>query len=89
MMSMRPAGIMRRNHPEEEKHVAEVAEVGKTYEVEIVEETTDEGPYGIAYIGEAIVTVPNAKIGDKVSVKITAVVPNYFTNRKEAFFIKA
>lgn len=69
--------------------MAEDAEVGKTYEVEIVEETTDEGSFGIAYIGEAIVNVPNAKIGDRVSVKITAVVPNYFTNRKEAFFVKA
>ncbi|MPZ48013.1 MAG: TRAM domain-containing protein [Dehalococcoidia bacterium] len=69
--------------------MAEEAEPGKTYEIEIVEETTDEGPFGIAYIGDALVTVPNAKIGDKLSVKITAVVPNYWTNKKEAYFVKA
>ena len=69
--------------------MAEEAEVGKTYEVEIVGESTDEGVFGIAYIGEAKLMVPNAKVGDKVSVKITAVVPNYFTQQKEAFFVKA
>ena len=64
------------------------AEVGKSYEVEIVEETNDEGPFGIAYIGDAYLTVPNAKIGDKLKVKVTSIVPNYWTSRKEAYFVK-
>ena len=74
--------------PGERLDVAE-AEVGKVYEVEVVEETTEEGAFGLAYIGDAVVSVPNAKVGDKLKVKVTAVVPNYWTNRKEAYFVKA
>jgi predicted RNA-binding protein with TRAM domain len=62
--------------------------VGQTYDTEIVEETTDEGAFGIAYIGDAYLTVPNAKIGDKLKVKILSVVPNYWTQRKEAYFTR-
>jgi len=70
--------------------MAEVAEVGTVYEIEIVEETSNEwtGPLGIAYIGEVAVPVPNAKKGDKLSVKVTGVEANPWTNRKEARFIK-
>ena len=62
----------------------DVAEVGKTYEIEIVEQSPDE-PVGIAYIGDASVTVPNAKVGDKLKVKVISVVKNYWTERNEAF----
>ena len=58
----------------------DVAEVGKTYEIEIVEQSPDE-PVGIAYIGDASVTVPNAKVGDKLKVKVISVVKNYWTER--------
>ena len=67
--------------------MADTAEVGQEYEIEITEESPDE-PFGIAYIGEASVTVPNAKVGDKLKVKVMSVVENYWTQRKEAFVVK-
>jgi predicted RNA-binding protein with TRAM domain len=66
----------------------DTAEVGQTYEIEIVEETTEEGRFGHAYIGDTTVSVPSAKVGDKLTIKVTSVVTNYWTNRKEATFVK-
>ena len=70
--------------------MAEVAEVGSVYEIEIIEETSNEwtGPLGVAYIGDVAVPVPNAKKGEKLSIKLTGVEVNPWTSRKEARFIK-
>ena len=70
--------------------MTEVAEVGTVYEIEIAEETSNEwtGPLGIAYIGDVAVPVPEAKKGQKFTIKITGVEPNPWTSQKEARFIK-
>jgi predicted RNA-binding protein with TRAM domain len=67
--------------------MAETAEAGKVYEIEIVE-PSDEGAFGIAYIGDAVVTVPNARVGDRLKIKVISVVTNYWTNRGEVYFEK-
>lgn len=70
--------------------MAEIASVGTVYEIEIVEETSNEwtGPLGIAFIGDVAVPVPNAKKGERLKIKVTGVEPNPWTSRKEAHFVK-
>jgi len=67
--------------------MAETAESGKVYEIEVVE-PSDEENVGRAYIGDAVVTVPMAKVGDKLKIKVTAVVKNYWTQVNEVYFEK-
>ena len=66
------------------------AEVGTEYEIEIVEEDSNEwtGPMGIAFIGDVAVPVPDAKRGDKLKIKLTGVEANPWTGRREARFVK-
>ena len=70
--------------------MAEAAEVGTVYDIEIVEETSNEwtGPLGVAYIGEVAVPVPNAKKGERLKIKLTGVETNPWTNRREARFLR-
>ena len=65
-----------------------MAEVGQTYEVEVVEEMENQwtGPLGIARIGDVDVPVPNAKKGQKFTVRVTGVETNQWTSRKQASF---
>ena len=67
--------------------MADEIEVGKVYEVEVTE-LSDDGPFGLAYIGDALVNLPNAKVGDKRKIKVTAVVPSYWTGRNEVYFVE-
>ena len=70
--------------------MAETGEVGTSYEIEIVEETSNEwtGPLGVAFIGDVAVPVPDAKRGDRLKIKLTGVEPNPWTGRKEERFVK-
>jgi predicted RNA-binding protein with TRAM domain len=65
---------------------AQDAEVGNEYEITIETEEDNQytGPYGQAKIGEVVVNVPNAKIKEKYSVKITAVRVNQYSQDTQA-----
>jgi predicted RNA-binding protein with TRAM domain len=65
----------------------ETAEAGQVYEIEVVAPSEEEN-VGLAYIGDAVVTVPKAKVGDKLKIKVTAVVKNYWTQVNEVYFEK-
>jgi predicted RNA-binding protein with TRAM domain len=66
------------------------AEVGQVYEVEIVEERSNEwtGPQGVARLDEVEVPIPNAKKGEKFTIKIIGVETNQWTGKREARFQK-
>jgi len=63
-------------------------EIGKVYDVTIVEETENQwtGPLGVAKIGNVLVQVPGAKKGQKYKVKINGVEENPYTDAMEAKF---
>ena len=66
------------------------AEVGEIYDVEVLEETSNEwtGPLGVARIDDVYIPIPNAKKGERFKVKIVSVAANRWTGRREASFEK-
>lgn len=61
-------------------------EVGKTYEIEITDEMSNEwtGPLGISHMGDIAINIPKAKKGEKFTVKVLSIGTNQWTGQKEA-----
>ena len=66
------------------------AEIGQVYDVEVVEEMSNEwtGALGIALIEDVEIPIPKAKKGEHFSIKILGVGTNQWTGKKEAQFEK-
>ncbi len=65
---------------------AQDAEVGQDYEITIATEESNQytGPYGQVRIGSIIVMVPEAKVEEKYTVRITAIATNQYSGDRQA-----
>ena len=65
---------------------AQDAEVGQEYEITIETEEDNQytGPYGQVRLGSVVVNVPNAKVGETYSVRITDIRVNQYTEDRQA-----
>ena len=65
---------------------AQDAEVGQEYEITIATEEANEytGPYGQVRIGSIVVNVPDAKVEERYTVRITAIATNQYSGDRQA-----
>ncbi len=65
---------------------AQDAEVGQEYEITIETEEDNQytGPYGQVRLGSVVVNVPNAKVDERYSVRITDIRVNQYTEDRQA-----
>ena len=65
---------------------AQDAEVGQEYEITIETEEDNQytGPYGQVRLGSVVVNVPNAKVGETYSVRITDIRVNQYSQDRQA-----
>ena len=62
------------------------AEVGQEYEITIATEEDNQytGPYGQVRIGSIFVMVPDAKVDERYTVRITAIAMNQYSGNRQA-----
>ncbi len=65
---------------------AQNAVVGQEYEITIATEEENQytGPYGQVMIGEIFVMVPEAKVGERYTVMVTAIATNQYSGNRQA-----
>ena len=65
---------------------AQDAEVGEEYEITIETEEDNQytGPYGQTRIGSVVVNVPNAKVEERYTVRITDIRTNQYSGDRQA-----
>ncbi|HJO11555.1 MAG: hypothetical protein QGG67_12090 [Gammaproteobacteria bacterium] len=65
---------------------AQDAEVGQEYQITIATEEDNQytGPYGQARIGSIAVNVPDAKVEERYTVRITAIALNQYSGDRQA-----
>jgi predicted RNA-binding protein with TRAM domain len=65
---------------------AQDAEVGQEYEITIATEEDNQytGPYGQVMIGSIFVMVPDAKVDERYTVRITAIAMNQYSGNRQA-----
>ena len=65
---------------------AQDAEVGQEYEITIATEEENQytGAYGQVMIGEIFVMVPEAKVDERYTVRITAIATNQYSGNRQA-----
>jgi predicted RNA-binding protein with TRAM domain len=65
---------------------AQDAVVGQEYEITIATEEDNQytGPYGQVTIGSIVVMVPDAKVEERYTVRITAIAQNQYSGDRQA-----
>ena len=65
---------------------AQDPEVGQEYEITIATEQDNEytGPYGQVRMGAVFIMVPEAKVGERYTVSITAIATNQYSGQVQA-----
>ncbi len=72
--------------PAAAQDAAQNAVVGQEYEITIATEEDNQytGPYGQVRMGEIFIMVPEAKVGERYTVRVTAIATNQYSGNRQA-----